>query len=99
VPPTAPTSSLQAIKPLPVVLERIALCESRNNPKAKNPTSSASGRFQFIKSSWKHYGKQLWGDKWIEKNVFDYEDNTELAVYVYKKNGTRDWNASNECWK
>ena len=83
---------------LPAILKHIALCESGNKANAKNPTSSASGRFQFIKSSWNYYGKQLWGSELKNKNVFDWEDSTELALYVYKMNGTRDWNASMHCW-
>lgn len=80
------------------ILEKVAYCESHNNPLAKNPNSSAKGRFQFIDSSWKHYGKMLWGDKWKEKNVLDYEDNTELAMYVYSINKLKDWEESKPCW-
>lgn len=80
------------------VLARIALCESGNNPKAKNPGSSASGRFQFIRSSWNYYGKQLWGEKLAEKDVFSWDDNTELAIFVFNKNGTSDWLESKYCW-
>lgn len=87
-----PTSK---ISPL---LERIAMCESNDNPLAKNPNSTASGRFQFLTSSWNHYGKELWGDELKNKDVFDYHENTELALYVFNKNGTRDWNASIDCW-
>lgn len=80
------------------ILEKVAYCESRNNPLAKNPNSSAKGRFQFLDSSWKHYGKMLWGDKWKEKNVLDYDDSTELAMYVYSINKLKDWEASKNCW-
>lgn len=80
------------------LFEAIAECESGNNPKAKNPNSSASGRFQFIKKSWNYYGNELWGDDLVNKDVFDYEDNTELAWYVYKRNGTVDWEESRHCW-
>lgn len=80
------------------VLEAVAWCESRNNPLAKNPNSSASGRFQFIKSSWNYYGKKLWGDELKNKNVFDYKDNTELAIWVYNRNGLVDWEESKPCW-
>lgn len=80
------------------ILDKVALCESGNNPLAKNPNSSAKGRFQFINSSWKHYGKMLWGDNLINKDVLDYEDNTELAMYVYQLNGLKDWEESKSCW-
>lgn len=80
------------------ILEKVALCESNNIATAKNPKSSAKGRFQFLDSSWKYYGQKLWGDKWKEKNVLDYDDSTELAMYVYSINKLRDWEASKNCW-
>lgn len=40
----------------------------------------------------------LWGENWVNKNVFDWDDNTELAEFVFKLNGTRDWDASRSCW-
>jgi len=80
------------------LFEKIAYCESKNDPHAKNPSSSASGRFQFLWSSWNYYGKMLWGENFYEKNVFNYNDNTELAKYVYELNGTKDWDASRDCW-
>lgn len=83
---------------VPAVLERIAQCESHNIANAKNPNSTASGRFQFLKSSWEGYGKELWGS--IEgKDVFSAKDNTELALYVYRRYGTSPWNASRYCWE
>lgn len=92
------TPSVKASVVLPPVLEKIAVCESQNFPMAKNASSTASGRFQFIKSSWEYYGKKLWGDDWIKKDILDWDDNTELALYVYGKNGTKDWLASASCW-
>lgn len=80
------------------ILEKIALCESSNNPLAKNPLSSAKGRFQFLDSTWEYYGKKLWGDDWINKNVLDWNDNTELANYAFELNGTVDWLESAYCW-
>lgn len=78
--------------------ERIAVCESNNNPKEKNTQSTASGRFQFLKGTWNYYGKKLWGDDLKNKDVFNYFDNTELAWYVYTTYGSRDWDASSGCW-
>jgi hypothetical protein len=80
------------------VFERIAVCESNNNPKEKNPTSTAKGRFQFLDGTWKYYGLKYWGNDFYTKDVLSYADNTELAWYVYKKYGSDDWNASKNCW-
>ena len=96
-PPTGgATSSVARSSPL---FERIALCESGNNPHAKNPYSSASGRFQFLHGTWYHYGLEFWGEDFYSKNIWDYDNNTELAWYVFNKYGSRDWNASKSCWK
>src|SRR5581483_8973128 len=96
--PIVATSTPVVIQTDPI-FERIALCESKNNPHIKNPYSSASGRFQFLWGTWNHYGKEFWGEDFYEKNIFNYKDNTDLAWYVYKKYGTGDWNASAYCWK
>jgi hypothetical protein len=50
-------STLEAENGLPQgYLERTAFIESRGNPSAKNPNSSAGGLFQFIDSTAKQYG-------------------------------------------
>lgn len=79
------------------VMEKIAFCESRNNPSAKNPKSTASGRFQFLRGSWEYYGTKKWGS--LEgRNVFDNDDNTELAYWVASEYGLSPWYASRHCW-
>ncbi len=98
IPTPAIASTTPVVESLPSIMERVAWCESHNNPQAKNKYSSASGRFQFIWGTWYSYGLQLWGEDFYQKNIWDYDDNTELALYVYKKNGTKDWNASKSCW-
>lgn len=91
-------------QPLPAVLARIAYCESGDalhplgNALAKNPDSSASGRFQFIRSTWEHYAPMLWGKDWIKHDVINWDDNTSLAIYVYESYGLADWSASRGCW-
>ena len=83
---------------------KIALCESRNyitgqiDPLIKNPTSTASGVFQFVNKSWNYYGAQLWGSM-EGKDVFNPKQNIELAMYVMSKRGTKDWEASRYCWE
>ncbi len=83
---------------VPPLLEKIALCESSNNPLATNKKSSAKGLYQFLDSSWKFYGNQLWHEDIINKNVFDPEDSKELAVFVFEKYGSRPWSESSGCW-
>lgn len=92
------TAILKATTTEDSLISAIATCESNNDPKAKNKHSTASGRFQFLKGTWEYYGKKLWGDDWIKKDVFSYEDNTELATWVINTYGTHDWDESKFCW-
>jgi muramidase (phage lysozyme) len=64
----------------------------------KNPTSTASGYYQFLDSSWETYGKQLWGDHLKDHDKLNRTDSTILAAYVFGKNGTQDWLESKPCW-
>jgi len=56
------------------------------NPRAKNPNSTASGIFQFVKATW---------DSMCEGDVFDEDDNIRCAIKILSmKNGIRHWEAS-----
>jgi len=56
------------------------------NPNAKNPTSSASGIFQFIRGTW---------NSLCDGDVFDSNDNVRCGVKVLStKNGIIHWEAS-----
>ena len=80
-------------------LEDIAACESGGNLEARNPHSSAKGKYQFLDGTWKYYGQKLWGDAWITKDVFAEKDQDELAYFVVSLNGYVDWEASAHCWR
>lgn len=54
----------------------IAECESRFNPYATNPKSTASGVYQFTKGTWSSY---CTGD------VFDYRDNIDCFFKLYPR--------------
>lgn len=56
-------------------LDRLAQVESGNNPLAKNPNSSAKGRFQFVDATAKQYGL----DKY-EFGTTEYEEAENEAV-------------------
>lgn len=103
----------EAIEPVPVVRDlryyadlhgasydlanAIAMCESRMDPLAKNPHSTAKGVFQFLDGTWAYYGVKKWGT--LEgRDVLDFEDNVELGTWVIANFGTSDWLASAHCW-
>ena len=72
----------------------IIKCESEGDPTAKNPVSSASGLWQFLKGWW--LGR--WSDA---VGVFDPLDPVASmrAAAIVSKNGTNwgDWAASRHC--
>lgn len=80
------------------LLMRIAEAESGFNHEVKNSTSTASGCFQWLTGSWNDYGKKLWGKDFYKKNVYNPDNNTELAAWVIKTEGTGPWNASAHNW-
>lgn len=96
VPPQAPKL---AQVPLSMdLLERIAWCESKGDLLAKNPHSSATGKYQFLKGSWEGYGKELWGSTYGH-DIFSEKDQDDLAWYVLRRYGTSPWEASRNCWQ
>jgi len=67
-------SLVNGVKPKTAL--RIAWCESRNDPLAKNKNSSASGIYQFTKGTWKAL---CTGD------VFNKTDNIKCFTENYNK--------------
>lgn len=72
---------------------RVARCESGKNlnPRAKNPSSTASGIFQII------YG--TWNGNDCQGNAFDFVSNIDCAYKIFAKRGFQPWNASRHCWE
>jgi len=79
---------------IPEVMKRIAFCESRNNHKARNDSSTARGTYQIIK------GTEELCEKWlgIELDMLNRNDNELCAMFLYDKYGTKPWRASKSCW-
>ena len=79
------------------LMVKVAFCESKMIQKWNymNPTGdpnskwSAYGIFQIIRGHQKKYG--------IDRMTID--GNIALAIELYKKNGTQDWELSSSCWK
>jgi hypothetical protein len=83
----------------PVDVDRalqVIWCESKGDPLAENPRSTASGLFQHLAS--------LWEERTIQAgmegaDIFDPVDNVALAAWlVYDFGGWSHWAASSVCW-
>lgn len=87
--PSTPELVILAFPDAPI-MHRVAWAESKFDPKAKNPSSTASGVFQILSGTWAHY--KCVGD------VFEASDNIACARRIYDREGTRPWNASKHVW-
>lgn len=67
-------------------MSRIAFCESRYDPRAKNRTSTASGLFQFLDTTWasNRYGRAGF-------SVWSPLASSFAAAYHMSKYGDRAW--------
>jgi peptidoglycan hydrolase CwlO-like protein len=63
---------------------RVAKCESNYNPYAVNPSSGASGLFQFLPSTWR-------GSPYAAQSVFDPVANAQAAEWLYNRSGPGQW--------
>ncbi len=81
-----------ATTPKAGVLSAIRYCESHNNYLAQNRRSTASGAYQFLDSTWAHYGGYARA-KDAPAEVQDQKANITLQL-----RGTAPWNASRSCW-
>jgi hypothetical protein len=73
---------------------RIRWCESRNNYRAENPNSTASGAYQFLDGTW----RSVTG---LEPPASAYPPAVQDTAFVklYAQLGTKPWIASQSCWK
>lgn len=82
------------------LLTRVAKCESgaktyrSDGSPEKNPNSTASGLFQWLDSSFKHYS-QIYG---IQGDKNDPYVQAYLAADVIAHGGISNWNQSKSCW-
>lgn len=75
---------------------RIMWCESKGDPRAKNPVSTASGLFQHLASMWE---ERTAAAEMGDADVFDPVANVAMAAWlVYEFGGWSHWNASSACW-
>jgi len=78
----------------PSEVER-ALCildhESRGNPNAKNPRSSAAGLFQFLRSTWDRVPLSVSGGSYDSGQVYQPEANIRSAAWLQARSGWWPW--------
>ena len=79
----------------PDLFLRIAICESGLNPNAKNKTSTASGLFQFLNSTFFNYAEAY--EFPLDKNNPEIQAN--LAAKMIQDGGLSHWNSSRSCWE
>jgi muramidase (phage lysozyme) len=74
---------------------RVANCESGFHPEVHNKTSTASGLFQFLDSTWKSQSAKY--------EVYTLKDDPygqiEVATRMIADGGIGHWNASKSCWQ
>ena len=90
-PPLQPTAAQ-----VPPVLHRIAECESGGDWTAENPRSTASGKWQFLDSTWR--SQEASGDYRRAKHAPPHVQRA-AAIELYQAAGTQPWNASKPCWR
>ena len=72
-------------------------CESRGDPTAANPRSSARGLFQILGRYWPRRSVQA---GWAGADILDPVANTAVAAWlVYHRGGWSHWNPSRGCWR
>ena len=99
----APRSSVapekQMSSELPSLFMRIAYCESRDRQFNKDGTILRGtmnpydvGRYQINAIHWEEEAEKLGID------IYTEDGNEAMAVYIYKKFGTKPWRSSQKCW-
>lgn len=94
----SPAPGVLNIPNAPAILVQVAWCESGQKQFYEDGslvrdgvTGTHVGLFQ-ISEDWIPTAKKL-GD-----NIYTPEGNIAFALYLYQKNGLRDWKASQSCW-
>lgn len=81
----------------PILMERIAFCESSLHPSAVNPSGDASGLFQHIRTTWLSNVKAM-GAQYTLDDRLSAGPSSIVAAFMLSKQGTRPWAASAACW-
>ena len=70
--------------------------ESKGNPNAKNPTSTAAGLFQFLRSTWDNMvPSSVTGGSYGSGQVYQPEANVRAAAWLQNAEGWSQWSPYN----
>lgn len=84
------------IPPAPAVgIDQIAQCESRGNPRAHNPHSSAAGLYQMLTTTWLSNGGSRYAPTADRATPAQQRD---IAQKLFARRGSQPWAASRSCW-
>lgn len=67
------------------------MCESGGKEYAKNPSSTATGLFQFLDGTANWVGKEVYGNEWdfSMKNIPEVQ--WRMAIWLYRNYGDTHW--------
>lgn len=82
----------------PSLANRIIWCESRWNPNAKNPTTSAHGLFQITDGTWEYAVKKMGERVELMYSNNDAYNQLEVGIWLLANEGTHHWKSSKSCW-
>ncbi len=71
--------------------------ESKGNPNAKNPRSTAAGLFQFLRSTWNSVPVSITGGSYDSGAVYQPEANVAAAAWLQKNAGWGQWTVNRLC--
>lgn len=94
-PKTVEQEIKEVFGPDATIMLKVAWCESRLDPKVRNPKkgSTATGVFQIVRATWKGYSTldhELW--------AYDQTANILVAKKLFDRRGLQPWDASKPCW-
>lgn len=69
--------------------------ESKGNPDAKNPRSSAAGLFQFLRGTWNSVPTSVTGGSYDSGRVYNPEANIRSAAWLQNAAGWSQWSPYN----
>lgn len=86
--------------------DKVAQCESGYNELSRNASSTASGVYQMLSSTWTSWyagtirsRSHAWQERWrVRARVFNARANVIVAIIHAHRHGWGAWAASEHCW-